>query len=402
MPDPSESEPSEPKAPKSAPGVRRWLRRGLVAVVGVVVVASAVVLALAWRGMGAAPEGARLKRMAAASLYVDGRFANTLPEHMAFGWSTMRRFLVGNASATPAEPPPVHERKTEDFPAPRTGLAVTWLGHSSLLIEIDGAIVLTDPVFSERTSPVSFLGPTRFHRPPIAIDQLPKVDAVVISHDHYDHLDTQTIIALSKRVGHFVVPLGVGAHLQYWGVPPGAITELDWWQEFEVGSLRLVCTPARHFSGRGFTDRNRTLWSSWALIGASHRMYFSGDTAMFPGFAEIGKRLGPFDVAALEVGAYDQAWPDVHLGPEQAVAAHQAVGGRLMLPVHWGTFDLALHPWTEPATRTRLAAQAAGVTLLTPEPGQRIDASAPPPPHAWWPSQAYRTAAQYPVRSTGL
>ncbi|MDD9967926.1 MAG: MBL fold metallo-hydrolase [Myxococcales bacterium] len=369
---------------------------------GLCVLSGAVLLGLAWRAMGSGPVGQRRARIEASPQFHGGRFENPLPEHMGGGWSMLKRFLAKAPHGTPLSPPPVHARRATDFPALQGALAVTWLGHSSLLIELDGTRVLTDPVFSQRASPLSFAGPTRFHPVPIAVAELPEVEAVVLSHDHYDHLDMDTIIALNSRVDRFVVPLGLGAHLEYWGVPTAHITELDWWQEVELGSLRLVCAPARHFSGRGISDRNRTLWASWAMIGPAHRMYFSGDTAMFPGFAEIGRRLGPFDVAALEVGAYDRAWPDVHLGPEQAVAAHKALRAHLMLPVHWGTFDLALHAWTEPVVRTRAAAAAVGVRLLTPEVGQRIDAATPPASTAWWPDVPCQTASEHPVVSTGI
>ncbi|WP_424521163.1 MBL fold metallo-hydrolase, partial [Rubrivirga sp.] len=178
----------------------------------------------------------------------------------------------------------------------------------------------------------------------------------MISHDHYDHLDMPTIRALAGRVPRFAVPLGVGAHLESWGVPAASITELDWWDGLEVAGVRLVSTPARHFSGRGLTDRDQTLWSGWAILGAERRVFYSGDTALSPDFLEVGRRLGPFDMTFIESGAYNDAWADLHLGPEQAVAAHRMVRGELMVPVHWGLFDLALHGWTEPAERVRAAA----------------------------------------------
>jgi L-ascorbate metabolism protein UlaG (beta-lactamase superfamily) len=236
---------------------------------------------------------------------------------------------------------------------------------------------------------------------PIAADALPEIDAVVISHDHYDHLDYPTVLQLNERGVPFVVPLGVGAHLEYWGVPAAQIHELDWWQQVTLRELSFVATPARHFSGRGL-GADRTLWAGWALIGRERRAYYSGDTAMFEGFAQIGARLGPFDVAMIEVGAYDAMWADVHLGPEQAILAHRAVKGGVLVPVHWGTFDLALHGWTEPMERTLVAARDAGVRVVTPRPGQSIDSAAPPAPERWWPSVPWKTAAEAPVVSSGL
>lgn len=279
---------------------------------------------------------------------------------------------------------------------------MTWLGHSSLLIEIDGRRVLTDPVFSERCSPWTFYGPRRFHPPPIPLEELPALDLVLISHDHYDHLDYRTIVALNERVPRFVVPLGVGAHLAYWGVAQEKIIERDWWQSTDVADLRLIATPARHFSGRTLWDRDRTLWASWVIAGPRHRVYFSGDTAMLPQFTEIGKRYGPFDATMIEVGAYNAMWPDVHLGPEQAVQAHLMVRGRLLFPIHWGTFNLALHAWTEPVERLAVAATKYGVRWVSPRPGQWIEPAVPPAVQAWWPKLPFKTVAEDPVFSSGL
>lgn len=371
---------------------------------GLMVVFAALVavglLTMAWDAMGAAPSGARRLRMLESPQHQGERFTNRMPEKMPELWALAGRYWRGTANERPSLPPPVQVRQASDFPALAGVLAVTWLGHSSLLFEIDGTVVLTDPVFSERTSPLQFLGPKRFHAPPLGVEDLPEVDLVVISHDHYDHLDRDSIIALNRRSTRFLVPLGVGAHLAFWGVPEAQIEELDWWQETAVGGLRVVCTPARHFSGRGLTDRNRTLWSSWVMLSEHQRVYFSGDTAMSEDFAEIGRRFGPFDLTAMEVGAYDRGWPDVHLGPEQAVQAHRELRGSLMLPVHWGTFDLALHSWTEPVERLRVAARSVGVTLLVPQVGQRIDAANPPPIVPWWPRIPWQTAAEHPVVSS--
>ncbi len=199
---------------------------------------------------------------------------------------------------------------------------------------------------------------------------------MIISHDHFDHLDKNTIQFLAGKT-RFVTPLGVGQHLEYWGVGADRITELDWWQTVTLDGITLHCTPSRHFSGRSLPGRDKTLWASWALVSSERRAYFSGDTGMFEGFAEIGRRLGPFDVTMIEVGAYDSAWADVHPGPEQAVEAHQMLRGKLMLPVHWGTFNLAVPAWTEPAERLMAAAGAAGIDIAIPKPGGQIDAAAP-------------------------
>ena len=335
----------------------------------------------------------------------DGRFGNALPEQNGSMLVATWKFMTAGEGRVPDAPVDVMNRTGSDFDGPpSTGLRVTWLGHSTFLVEIDGARVLIDPVWSERVSPFSFMGPKRFFAPPMPLKEVPDVDAVVISHDHYDHLDESTIVSLNGRGLRFVVPLGVGAHLESWGVPGERITELDWWKDADVGVLKLTATPARHFSGRSMAmlDRNETLWSGWAIQGPAHRIFYGGDTAMFPGFVEIGERLGPFDANIIEVGAYGSAWPDVHLGPEQAMAAHVQLGGGLMIPAHWGTFNLSIHAWTEPIERLLVAAEQAGTAVAVPRPGQSIEPAIAEPVTRWWPDIPWRTADQAPVVSTGL
>jgi L-ascorbate metabolism protein UlaG (beta-lactamase superfamily) len=379
---------------------RRWVRIAL-AVLGLFALLLAVFAVDAWTAMGTRAAGERLARMHASPEWKDGEFANTIPTAKIDAWTATARWVKGGDFTTPKSPPPAV--KPADFTQqPGSGLRITWFGHSSLLIEIDGRRFLTDPVWSDRCSPSSFTGPKRFFAPPLPLDRLPPLDAVVISHDHYDHLDEPTIARLKERVPRFFVPLGVGAHFEYWGVPREKLVELDWWGSTNVLGIQLTATPARHFSGRSLTDANQTLWAGWAFQGPAHRVFFSGDTSMFPGFAEIGERLGPFDAALIEVGAYDALWADVHLGPEQAVTAHRMLRGGVMFPVHWGTFDLALHGWTEPAERLLVAARSAGVTLVVPKPGESIEPAHPPAAQRWWPEQPWKTAAEHPVVSSGL
>jgi L-ascorbate metabolism protein UlaG (beta-lactamase superfamily) len=358
-------------------------------------------LADAWRALGTLPSGKRAERIASSSRYRGGKLVDTIPRIEPDIWKATSRWLGGGEHRRPAALLPVLLRETSEFAAPTTGVRITWLGHSSLLVELEGRRVLVDPVFSQRCSPSQFVGPERFHPVPLPVEALPALDAVVISHDHYDHLDYDTVKRLKARQVPFLVPLGVGAHLEYWGIPPELIHELDWWQDAVVAGLRFVATPARHFSGRGL-GADQTLWSGWALMGAKQRVYYSGDTAMFEGFAQIGERLGPFDAALIEVGAYDALWADVHLGPEQAVRAHRAVRGGLFFPVHWGTFDLALHSWIEPVERTLAAALESGVPVVTPKPGQSIEVASPPAPERWWPKVSWQTASEAPVVSSGL
>jgi L-ascorbate metabolism protein UlaG (beta-lactamase superfamily) len=265
-----------------------------------------------------------------------------------------------------------------------TGLRVTWFGHSSSLVEIDGARILIDPMWGERASPVPRVGPRRWYAPPIALADLPPVDAVVLSHDHYDHLDRGTIAAIRHWPSRFIVPLGLGARLVRWGVAAEQITELDWWERTTVGAIDVVATPARHASGRALLDRDRTLWCGYALVGPSHRVYYSGDSGPFDALADIGPRLGPFDLTLIQAGAYNTSWPDWHLDPEDAVRLHQSVGGRVMLPVHWGLFNLAFHGWSEPIERVLAAASASGITVATPRPGEPFEPALVAPPNAWW------------------
>lgn len=354
---------------------------------------------------GLRPTGARLQAMQASPNWRDGRFVNAIPARQPSTLAATGKWLQGRQNTVPKSPPPVVRRAASDFDVPpASGLRITWLGHSTFLVEIDGKRVLVDPVLGERASPFDWVGPRRFHEVPMSVAELPRLDAVVISHDHYDHLDHRTIIALGDRVPSYVVPLGVGAHLEYWGVPPERIVEADWWGTVERGGLIFTSTPARHFSGRSMimAGQNETLWSGWVIAGPEHRVYYGGDTSMFPGFAEVGQRLGPFDAMLIETGAYDQLWADLHIGPEQAIAARVAVGSGLFIPLHWGTFDLAMHPWTEPVERVIVAAEAARVPVAVPRPGESVDPANPPAVERWWPDIPWRTADKDPIVSSGL
>jgi L-ascorbate metabolism protein UlaG (beta-lactamase superfamily) len=258
------------------------------------------------------------------------------------------------------------------------------LGHSTVLLKLENEFWLTDPVFSERASSSAYFGPKRFHPPPISVSELPPIEAVIVSHDHYDHLDRKTIISLIPHTKRFVTPLGVGDRLIAWGVPAAKVQQLDWWQETSVGPLRLVALPAQHFSGRSIGDSDRTLWASWALITPRVRVFFSGDTGYFSGFRSVGERFGPFDLTMIETGAYDREWPGIHMTPEDSVRAHVDLQGRSLLPIHDGTFDLAFHPWTEPFERVLSASKASTVAVLTPRFGERVSIVDPAPTTAWW------------------
>ncbi|RQZ42009.1 MBL fold metallo-hydrolase [Burkholderia sp. Bp9099] len=258
------------------------------------------------------------------------------------------------------------------------------LGHSTLLLKLRGEFWLTDPVFAERASPFRRVGPKRFHAPPIALEDLPPLRGVILSHDHYDHLDRDTVLALAATTGVFVTTLGVGDRLIEWGIDSQKVRQLDWWQSIDVDGLTLIATPAQHFSGRSLFDGNSTLWASWVVVDDDLRVFFSGDTGYFDGFRTIGERLGPFDVTLIETGAYDPQWPYVHMQPEETVQAHIDLRGRTLMPIHNGTFDLAMHRWQEPFERVTALAMVRGVELSTPRMGERLDLNKPHRGERWW------------------
>ena len=258
------------------------------------------------------------------------------------------------------------------------------LGHSTMLIKLGGAFYLTDPVFSKRASPVQWAGPARFHAPPISIADLPPIRAVILSHDHYDHLDYAAVRELAPKTDYFVTPLGVGDRLTGWGIPAAKVRQLDWWQSTQVDDVTLTATPARHFSGRSLSDGNQTLWASFVIHHPDVKLFFSGDTGYFDGFKAIGAALGPFDVAMIETGAYNVMWPDVHMLPEDTLQAFLDVDAAWLMPVHNGTFDLALHAWQEPFERIVALAEAQGAKVATPQMGEALDLRQPQAGRRWW------------------
>lgn len=316
-----------------------------------------------------------------------GRFRNVVQaaapgwrKALAISWSLL---FDKPADSVPAAPVPVVALSAAQLQAAPDG-SLYRLGHSTLLIKLQGGFWLTDPVFSERASPLQWLGPKRFHAPPIALQDLPPIEGVILSHDHYDHLDHAAILALAPKVRHFITPLGVGDRLIAWGVDAAKVQQRDWWQSVEIGGVQLIATPAQHFSGRSLRDRNRTLWASWVILSGDLRLFFSGDTGYHAGFRSIGERYGPFDVTLVETGAYDPHWPDVHMQPEETLQAHLDLRGRHLLPIHNGTFDLALHAWDDPFERIVQLAEARGVATLTPVMGEAVQLAQPQATLRWW------------------
>jgi len=333
--------------------------------------------------------GARLERVLASPRFVDGAFRNSEPRtpmmKRGSGFATVGEYLFGGQRRTPPAPLPSEDPRAAWQRPVETGLRATWLGHSTVLVEIDGLRVLTDPVWGERASPYSFAGPKRFQPVPVPVSALPPLDAVIISHDHYDHLDYPTILALAERDVPFYTSLGVGAHLESWGIPAERIVELDWWESATLpgAELSITAAPSRHFSGRGLL-RNATLWSSFAVRSARHAFFFSGDTGLTPEYAEIATRLGPFDLVMLEVGAFHPSWGEIHLGPDNALEALALLGGGSFLPVHWGTFNLAIHAWDDPAETLLEKAPARGVHLVMPRLGAAVEPARVELVEPWW------------------
>jgi L-ascorbate metabolism protein UlaG (beta-lactamase superfamily) len=342
--------------------------------------------------LGGPVHGLRLERIRASPRFDGVAFRNMHPATQGLRKGTvlptLGEYLWGGQRRTPSGPLPIASPLERWSRPAETGLRATWLGHSTVLVEIDGVRLLTDPVWGERASPMSFAGPRRFHPAPVPISALPPLDAVIVSHDHYDHLDHPTILELARLQVPFVTSLGVGAHLEAWGVPAGRITELDWWERTEIRGATITAAPSQHFSGRTVRDRNLTAWSSFHVRGARHAFFFSGDTGLTPEYGEIRERLGPSDLVMLEVGAFHPAWGDIHLGPENALAAHALLGGGAFLPVHWGTFNLALHAWDEPPETLLRLAPSRGVPLLMPRLGEPVEPSRVDRVDAWWRSVA--------------
>ncbi len=340
------------------------------------------------RSFGQLPTGKRLSRIQSSSNYRDKAFQNVYDTPMLGEGASypkmIRRFLF--ESKPNQEPSSILPSVRIDLKnMSREEPSITWFGHSSYLLTLNGKIILVDPVFSERASPFQFIGGKAFATThPYTIDDLPDPDLVILTHDHYDHLDYLAILKLQSRVPLFCTSLGVGAHLEYWGVNPAKIREFDWWEHAEILSgLELTATPSRHFSGRGFT-RFQSLWSSFILKTGGMKVFVGGDSGYDEMFKKIGANAGGFDFAILECGQYDAMWPNIHMMPEQTTQAGIDLNAKVMMAVHWGKFKLANHTWTDPIERAFAQASTLGLKLATPRIGERMRMDAPVFGNSWW------------------
>lgn len=320
--------------------------------------------------------------------YEDGKFVN--PNHekvdMSFGnfYKMIKAYIKPNPNTIPESN--IEVEKVDSLTLTRTHHSnLVWFGHSTFLLQLEDKNILIDPMFGEVPAPYPFLGNKRFSKElPIELQKLPKIDAVLLSHDHYDHLDYESIKKLKDKVERFVVPLGVGAHLRKWGVEENRIEELNWWRATELKGLKLVCTPAQHFSGRGLTDGGSTLWSSWVIQSDSTNVFFSGDTGYGSHFKVIGEQYGPFDMALMECGQYNELWSEIHMMPEETAQAAKDVLARKMIPIHWGAFKLALHDWRDPIRRVTKKADELNVNVISPKIGEMVDIHQVQPQDTYW------------------
>ncbi|AJY77623.1 membrane protein [Paenibacillus beijingensis] len=331
----------------------------------------------------------RMRTITRSRHFEGGKFRNLIPTAMDTSLKTNISILLDFMKGTP-EGKPVRPIAAERWRPLRLqdnrSASVTWLGHSALWLEVEGKTMIVDPMLGRTPSPFPQIGGKRYRTTlSLQLDQLPPIDAVLISHDHYDHLDYGTIMKLKDNVKRFFVPLGVGAHLERWGIDRKNITELDWWEEAEFEGLTLASTPARHFSGRRLTGRDTTLWCSWVIKGEYNSLFFSGDSGYGPHFKQIGDKYGPFDLTLMECGQYDRRWSAIHMVPEETVQAHLDVKGKRMIPIHWGAFSLAMHAWTDPVERAVKAAKEKNAAICTPKIGETVVVgSGHYPSSAWW------------------
>ncbi len=336
---------------------------------------------------GGKPSELSLKKMINSPNFKEGVFINkekTL-QNTGFKWQTIPQFFTNGNNKVPNFEIPVETHKESDFISDKNQSKITWFGHSAALVEMEGLTIFIDPMLGKVAAPHPMLGSKRFNKVhPISIDSLPTIDIILISHDHYDHLDYGSILKLKDKVKQFYVPLGIKAHLTEWGVSEEKITEFDWWENINYKGVEFISTPARHFSGRGFT-RNNTLWCSWVLKSKNNSIFFSGDSGYGNHFKEIGEKYGPFDFSMIECGQYNEQWAQIHMTPEETIQASIDVQSKLMMPIHWGAFKLALHSWDDPIVRATKKAKELNIPISTPIIGESIVLNSDNyPKNKWW------------------
>ncbi len=373
--------------------ILKFLKMILISIISIValVVLGAFIFIKVSPEFGGKPNQEQIKRYSASPNFNGGKFSNAIPTNMDMSFSetvsVMYEFLKGAPGRSPAQPLPLQKIDSLDIvQKPDTLTRLTWFGHSAFLLEIEGKNILIDPMFGQVPAPHPMLGSKRFNDElPIAIEKLPHIDAVVFSHDHYDHLDYGSVQKLKSKVDKFYVPLGVDAHLESWGIASEKITAVDWWQSIEHDGLTLISTPARHFSGRGVTDRFNTLWCSWVIKSSDKSIYFSGDSGYGSHFREIGEKYGPFDFAMMECGQYNEKWHDIHMMPEETAQAAVDINAKVMMPIHWAAFRLAMHSWTDPVERVTKKAAELGMPITTPIIGKPLVIEGNNyPTEVWW------------------
>ena len=338
--------------------------------------------------LGTNPDQSRLEKLTDKKYYKDGVFYNqedTSIMKMNIFKAAYIFLTEKHPHSVPREELPYKKLSKSDFSdKPSDKFSATWLGHSSMLIEIEGKRYVTDPMFSNWSSPMAHIGPKRFYPPPAKVEDLPKLDGIIISHNHYDHLDYGTIMELAKTDVKFFVSMGIMETLVEWGVDSSRIIEKTWWESYTDGNIELINTPSRHFSGRKVFDKDKTQWSSWVIKGEKHRIFFGGDGGPSKVFQEIGDKYGPFDLAFLEIGASSKDWADIHMGPENAVKMLKKLRCTQFIPIHWGTFDLAMHSWYDPAVRLTKAVRNTDIKIRMPLPGETVKHDEFDKVDDWW------------------
>ncbi|SFS40222.1 L-ascorbate metabolism protein UlaG, beta-lactamase superfamily [Lutibacter maritimus] len=360
---------------------------GILSVVGVITLVGVTFINVSPQ-FGAGAKDLSLERIRKSPNFLNGTFINSekTVQNTGFKWSTIPKFFTDGNNKKPSKDLPMQKLTKSYFENKPQKPRITWFGHSATFVEFEGLNIFIDPMLGDVPAPHPLLGSKRFQKElPISIDSLPKIDVVLISHDHYDHLDYGSIIKLKEKVTKFYVPLGIKAHLISWGISKEKITEFDWWERINYNSVEFISTPARHFSGRGITNRNSTLWCSWVLKSENSNIFFSGDSGYGKHFKEIGSTYGPFDFAMLECGQYNEQWSQIHMTPEETIQASIDVKSKLTMPIHWGSFNLALHSWDDPIVRASKKAYELNIKLTTPKVGEAIVLDESNfPSEKWW------------------